>query len=111
VVEEIEQNVARYALINNAGYGPRGTLEENSMDELRQQFEVNVFVRSHDESGLASYACRREGRVLNVTRWEADDDARALLLPEASLHSKGFVVVAKEVRPPVSMLRLSSRAF
>src|SRR6266700_7028828 len=30
-------------LIANAGYGHEGLFEESSMDELRRQFEVNVF--------------------------------------------------------------------
>src|ERR1700677_1232678 len=67
-VEEIEQNVGPvYALINNAGYGHEGTLEESSMDELRQQFEVNVF------GGVAVMTAgppymppRREGRIPNL---------------------------------------------
>src|SRR5437879_5260086 len=44
VVEEVERKTGPiYALINNAGYGHEGTFEESSMDELRRQFEVNVF--------------------------------------------------------------------
>lgn len=31
------------ALVNNAGYGSYGALEEVPMDEARRQFEVNVF--------------------------------------------------------------------
>ena len=30
-------------LVNNAGYGHEGTLEESPMEELRDQFAVNVF--------------------------------------------------------------------
>jgi NAD(P)-dependent dehydrogenase (short-subunit alcohol dehydrogenase family) len=30
-------------LVNNAGYGHEGILEESSIDDLRRQFEVNVF--------------------------------------------------------------------
>ena len=69
VVEEIEQNVGPiYALINNAGYGHEGTLEESSMDELRRQFEVNVFgVVAMMKAVLPHMRVRREGRILNVT--------------------------------------------
>ena len=69
VVEEIEQNVGPvYALINNAGYGHEGTLEESSMDELRQQFEVNVFgAVAMMKAVLPPMRARREGRILNIT--------------------------------------------
>lgn len=30
-------------LVNNAGYGHEGALEESSMDELQRQFAANVF--------------------------------------------------------------------
>jgi NAD(P)-dependent dehydrogenase (short-subunit alcohol dehydrogenase family) len=43
-VEAIEKEIGPiYALINNAGYGHEGTLEESPIEELRQQFDVNVF--------------------------------------------------------------------
>ncbi len=69
VVEEIEQNVGPvYALINNAGYGHEGTLEESSMNELRHQFEVNVFGAVAMMKAVLPYMrARREGRILNVT--------------------------------------------
>ncbi len=68
-VEEIERSVGPvYALINNAGYGHEGTLEESSMEELRQQFEVNVFgAVAMIKAVLPGMRARREGRILNVT--------------------------------------------
>jgi NAD(P)-dependent dehydrogenase (short-subunit alcohol dehydrogenase family) len=69
IVEDVEQNVGPvYSLINNAGYGHEGTLEESSMDELRQQFEVNVFgAVAMMKAVLPHMRSRREGRILNVT--------------------------------------------
>jgi NAD(P)-dependent dehydrogenase (short-subunit alcohol dehydrogenase family) len=69
VVEEVERSVGPvYALINNAGYGHEGTLEESSMDELRQQFEVNVFGAVAMTKAVLPYMrSRREGRILNIT--------------------------------------------
>ena len=32
-------------LVNNAGYGHEGTVEESPLDELRKQLEMNFFVR------------------------------------------------------------------
>jgi NAD(P)-dependent dehydrogenase (short-subunit alcohol dehydrogenase family) len=69
VVDDIERNVGPiYALINNAGYGHEGTLEESPMEQLRQQFEVNVFgAVAVMKAVLPHMRARREGRILNVT--------------------------------------------
>jgi NAD(P)-dependent dehydrogenase (short-subunit alcohol dehydrogenase family) len=68
-VEEIERSVGPvYGLINNAGYGHEGTLEESTMDELRQQFEVNVFgAVAMIKAVMPHMRARRDGRILNVT--------------------------------------------
>jgi NAD(P)-dependent dehydrogenase (short-subunit alcohol dehydrogenase family) len=69
VAEEVERNIGPvYALINNAGYGHEGTLEESPMEELRQQFDVNVFGAVAMIKAVLPYMrARREGRILNVT--------------------------------------------
>jgi NAD(P)-dependent dehydrogenase (short-subunit alcohol dehydrogenase family) len=103
VVEEVEQNVGPvYALINNAGYGHEGTLEESSMDELRQQFEVNVFgAVAMMKAVLPHMRARREGRILNVTSM-----AGLMTMPGLSYyHGSKFALegisssLAKEIRP------------
>jgi NAD(P)-dependent dehydrogenase (short-subunit alcohol dehydrogenase family) len=102
-VEEIEQNVGPvYAIINNAGYGHEGTLEESSMDELRQQFEVNVFgAVAMMKAVLPHMRARRDGRILNVTSMGG-----LMTMPGLSFyHGSKFALegisssLAKEVRP------------
>ncbi|WP_263377445.1 oxidoreductase [Granulicella paludicola] len=103
VVGEVEQNVGpTYALINNAGYGHEGTLEESSLDELRQQFEVNVFGAVAMMKAVLPYMrARREGRILNVTSMGG-----LMTMPGLSCyHGSKFALegisssLAKEVRP------------
>lgn len=103
VVEEIEQNVGPvYALINNAGYGHEGTLEESSMEELRRQFEVNVFgAVAMMKAVLPHMRARREGRILNITSMGG-----LMTMPGLSYyHGSKFALegisssLAKEVRP------------
>ena len=44
VVDDVQTHVGPVdVLISNAGYGVEGTVEESSMDDLRRQFDVNVF--------------------------------------------------------------------
>ena len=55
-------------LVNNAGYGHEGILEESSVDDLRRQFEVNVFgAVAMIQAVLPSMRKRRAGYILNIT--------------------------------------------
>ncbi|AYV45377.1 short-chain dehydrogenase/reductase [Caulobacter flavus] len=55
-------------LVNNAGYGLVGAVEEASLDEVRAQFETNVFgPLSVLKAVLPAMRARRAGRVVNVT--------------------------------------------
>ena len=55
-------------LVNNAGYGLQGPVEEFSMDELRRQFETNVFglVRMC-QLVLPGMRAQRWGRIVNLS--------------------------------------------
>ena len=69
VVEDVEKTVGPIdVLINNAGYGHEGILEESSMGELRDQFEVNVFgAVAMIKAILPFMRKRRKGHIVNVT--------------------------------------------
>jgi NAD(P)-dependent dehydrogenase (short-subunit alcohol dehydrogenase family) len=55
-------------LVNNAGYGMEGIIEEASMDDLRRQFEVNVFgAVAVMQAVLPFMRRRRAGHIVNIT--------------------------------------------
>src|SRR5471032_394567 len=55
-------------LVNNAGYGHEGTLEESPLDELRRQFDVNVFgAVAMIKAVLPQMRERRTGHIVNIT--------------------------------------------
>jgi short-subunit dehydrogenase len=54
-------------LVNNAGYGAMGPLAEFPLDELRRQFETNVFaVLALSQALLPGMIRRRAGRIVNI---------------------------------------------
>lgn len=69
VVSEIEANVGPLdVLVNNAGYGHEGVMEESSLADLRRQFDVNVFgAVAVMKSVLPFMRERRRGHILNIT--------------------------------------------
>jgi NAD(P)-dependent dehydrogenase (short-subunit alcohol dehydrogenase family) len=55
-------------LVNNAGFGLYGPIEEIGMDEARYQFEVNVFGAARlTQLLLPAMRARRAGTIVNVT--------------------------------------------
>ena len=55
-------------LVNNAGYGFEGAIEEASLDQVRAQFAVNVFgAVSVIQTVLPYMRSRRAGHIVNIT--------------------------------------------
>ena len=55
-------------LVNNAGYGSMGALEEVPDEEVRRQFEVNVFgAINMIKAVLPTMRKQRSGHILNIT--------------------------------------------
>lgn len=69
VVEQVEADYGPVdVLINNAGYGHEGILEESPLEEMRHQFEVNVFgAVAVAKAFLPRFRQRRHGFIVNVT--------------------------------------------
>jgi NAD(P)-dependent dehydrogenase (short-subunit alcohol dehydrogenase family) len=68
-VDAVEREVGPIdVVVANAGYGHEGTVEESSMDELRRQFEVNVFgAIATIKAALPHLRRRRAGHVVAIT--------------------------------------------
>jgi NAD(P)-dependent dehydrogenase (short-subunit alcohol dehydrogenase family) len=68
-VDRIEREIGPIdVLVNNAGYGHEGLVEESSMADLRRQFDVNVFgAVAVIKAVLPHMRQRRSGRILNIS--------------------------------------------
>lgn len=54
-------------LVNNAGYGLFGTMEELTMEEIRAMYEVNVFGVMHvSRALLPHFRANKSGTILNI---------------------------------------------
>ncbi|MET7359603.1 oxidoreductase [Streptomyces sp. NPDC005562] len=69
VVEEAERDLGPLdVIVANAGYGHDGLFEESSMDDLRRQFEVNVYgTVAVIKAVLPHLRERRAGHIIAVT--------------------------------------------
>jgi NAD(P)-dependent dehydrogenase (short-subunit alcohol dehydrogenase family) len=69
VVGKIEATVGPVdVLVNNAGYGHEGVMEESPLAEMRRQFDVNVFGAVAMMKAVLPYMReRRRGHIINMT--------------------------------------------
>jgi len=68
----VAETVARFGavdvLVNNAGYGLEGAVEESSMAQARHQFDVNFFgALALIQAVLPGMRGRRSGHIVNIT--------------------------------------------
>ena len=68
-IREIEKELGKIdVLINNAGYGLVGGFEDLALDEIRQQFETNLFgVIRVIQRVLPGMRTRRNGIIVNIS--------------------------------------------
>ncbi len=100
-VEVIEKQFGAVGiLVNNAGYGQYGPIEEISLDDMRAQFETNVFGGMR-LSQLVLPAMRREGcgRIVNVSSVAG----RVSVMGGGAYHASKFAIeaIADALRPEV----------
>lgn len=69
IIDDIESTVGPIdVLVNNAGYGHEGLMEESTLDEMRRQFDVNVFgAVAMIKAVLPAMRERRRGHIINIT--------------------------------------------
>lgn len=69
VVAEVETQYGPVdVLVNNAGYGHEGIFEESPLDEMRHQFDVNLFGAVAVTKAFVPYfRQRRSGHIINIT--------------------------------------------
>jgi NAD(P)-dependent dehydrogenase (short-subunit alcohol dehydrogenase family) len=87
-------------LVNNAGYGQYGPLEEISLDALRVQFETNVFGGLRlSQLVLPAMRARGFGRIVNVSSVAG----RVSILGGGAYHASKFAIEAltDALRPEV----------
>ncbi|QMW02807.1 SDR family NAD(P)-dependent oxidoreductase [Spirosoma foliorum] len=83
VATAIKETIDRFdrldAVVNNAGYGLLGALEELSMEAIRQEFEINVFATFNViRQALPQLRYQRSGYIFNITSiagWHGDQGA------------------------------------
>lgn len=69
VVKDVVDRYGRIdVLVNNAGIGSAGAIEENSVTQARNVFEINVFgVMRMTKAALPHMRARGSGRIINIS--------------------------------------------
>ena len=99
-------------LINNAGYGSYSTIENIDIDELKFQFDVNVFGYARLQKAVLPYMRKqRSGRIINVSSVVAHVSTPVLGWYAATKHAvdgmtdalrgevKGFGIDVVKIKP------------
>lgn len=64
----VDNNIKIDVLVNNAGYGQFGTIEETSIDKAKKQFETNVFGLAELTRHIIPFMREHmSGRIINIS--------------------------------------------
>jgi NAD(P)-dependent dehydrogenase (short-subunit alcohol dehydrogenase family) len=123
-VERVEaDHGAVGVLVNNAGYSQSGTIEEVPMEDVRRQFETNVFglVRM-TQLVLPKMRAQRWGKIVNISSmganftfpgggfYHATKHAVDALTDALRFEVKGFGIDAIIIQPGLIMTNFGERA-
>jgi NAD(P)-dependent dehydrogenase (short-subunit alcohol dehydrogenase family) len=123
-VERVEaDHGAVGVLVNNAGYSQSGTIEEVPLDDVRRQFETNVFglVRM-TQLALPKMRGQRWGKIVNISSmganftfpgggyYHATKHAVDALTDALRFEVKGFGIDAIIIQPGLIMTNFGERA-
>ena len=89
-------------LVNSAGYGHEGILEESPLDEMRRQLDVNLFgAVAVTQAVLPHMRARRRGHIINITSMAGQLGLPGIAYYTASKYAlEGLSeVLAQEVAP------------
>jgi NAD(P)-dependent dehydrogenase (short-subunit alcohol dehydrogenase family) len=89
-------------LVNSAGYGHEGVLEESPLEEMRRQLDANLFgAVAMIKAVLPSMRERRSGRIINITSIAGWVGLPGIAFYTASKYALEGVseVLAREVEP------------
>ena len=103
VVEYIQEHYGPIdVLVNSAGYGHEGVMEESSLEEMRRQFDVNLFgAVAMMKAVLPFMRVRRRGHIINITSMAGCVGLAGIAYYTASKYALEGVseVLANEVAP------------
>ncbi|EIC84991.1 oxidoreductase [Serratia sp. M24T3] len=69
IIADVEASIGPIdVLVNNAGYGHEGVMEESPLEDMKRQFDVNVFGAVAMTKAVVPFMRqRRHGHILNIT--------------------------------------------
>lgn len=110
------------AIVNNAGYFQMGPLETTTMEQVRAQFETNVFgAIAVTKAFLPHFRAQRSGTIVNVasisaengypfgSAYSASKAALAVLTEALAVELDGIGVRAKAVLPGLHATRIFTK--
>ena len=102
VIGEVAKASPIDVLVNNAGYGFEGAVEEAPLGEVRRQFEVNVYgAVSVIQAALPHMRVRKAGHIVNITSMGGLTAFPGVGIYNGSKYALEGIseALAKEVRP------------